>query len=167
MVTVSMESCQDSFSVCDHWYPCTVLESGGAFINRISSRVYFVPLSLSNLIDINIVFLLSHILNAPKHEDIVLISYEGMASSWLHSQIFTSGVSLFSTLSHAPALMSKLHRSFRVFSPFVPPKIYSLLSKAAIEEQERPSGSHPLGFDLYTTSHFYVSKSNAKMSFIF
>ena len=162
-----MESCQDSSSVCDNWYPCTVLEGGGAFIDRISGCVYFVPLSLSDLIDINIVFLLSHVLNASEHEDIVLISYQGMAPSWLHSQSCTSGVSLFSTLSHAPALMSKLHRSFRVFSPFVPPKMYSLLSKAAIEEHERPSGSQPLGFDLYTTSHFYVSKSNAKISLLF
>lgn len=92
------------------------------------------PLLFVALVNIDIVLFLGHVLDASKHEQVVLVVDHRVAASWLDRRGVTSGVSLLSTLDHFFSLRLKLHISLRVFTPLVPPKIsrfplYSTMAK--------------------------------------
>ena len=52
------------------------------------------PLFLVALIDIDVIFLFSYVLDSTEHEHIVLVVDDRKTSSWLNEEKSTSGVSL-------------------------------------------------------------------------
>ena len=81
------------------------------------------PNILFLFIDIDIVFLFGHVLNASENKDIIIIIQHGMSSSALDYYKITSGDSLVYILVHLFSFTSYFQKSFKVFLPLEPPNI--------------------------------------------
>lgn len=104
------------------------------------------------LVDVDVVFLLSYVLDASEEEEVLVEVYHRVSSSWLNRRCGTSGVSLLSTFDHFLSFRLKAHMSFMVLTPFVPPKINKLWLYSTIEKLDLPCGYLSLLSPLCMTS---------------
>lgn len=118
-----------------------LLERRGAVIDGVGGGMDLAPLLFLALVNVDIVLFLGDILDASEHEEVALVVYHRVTASWLSKKGITSGVSLLSTLAHFFYFRLKLHISFRVFTPFVPPKISKFPLYSTMAKLDLPCGS--------------------------
>lgn len=118
-----------------------LFKSWGTIIDAIGGSMDFVPVVRFFLVYIYVIFFFRDVLNSPKKEDIAFEGNHRMSSSWLNKIVFTSGQLSVFKHSHCFLLRLNFQKSFKVFCPLVPPKMYRLPLFAIILKLDRGSGS--------------------------